>query len=62
MKINIPYDTFKDRTFFKHPSLQGTHVDIGNGIFTIMFPNDGHSPQHNMEKSELIKITIKISI
>jgi biofilm protein TabA len=63
MKINIPYDPEKDRTFFKNPSSQGTHVDIGNGVFAIMFPEDGHGPQHFVEKPELIKkITIKVSI
>lgn len=63
MEINIPYDDVKDRTFFKSPSTQGTHVDIGNGIFAILFPEDGHGPQHYVGKPELIKkITIKVSI
>lgn len=63
MCINIPYDKSKDRTFYKKPSQQGTHIDIGNGIFAIMFPEDGHSPQHFVEKPKLIKkITIKVSI
>lgn len=63
MEVNIPYDSVKDRTFFKSPSAQGTHVDIGNGIFAIMFPEDGHGPQHYVGKPELIKkITIKVRI
>lgn len=63
MNVNIPYDESKDRTFFKDPSPQGTHVDIGNGIFAIMFPEDGHGPQHMVgEKKEIKKITIKVSI
>ena len=63
MEVNIPYDTIKDRTFFKKPSMQGTHVDIGNGIFAIMFPGDGHGPQHYVTRPEVIKkITIKVSI
>lgn len=63
MNVNIPYDKSKDRTFFKDPSSQGTHVDIGNGIFAIMFPEDGHGPQHKVVKKEVIKkITIKVSI
>ena len=62
MQVNIPYEEKKDRTFYKSPSQQGTHVDIGNGIFAIMFPEDGHSPQHYVNKPEFIKkITIKIS-
>ena len=37
MNINIPYDKSIDTAYFKNPSKQGTHVDIGNGIFAIMF-------------------------
>lgn len=63
MSVNIPYDESKDRTFFKDPSKQGTHIDIGNGIFAIMFPEDGHGPQHKIGETEMIKkITIKVSI
>ena len=63
MSINIPYDESKDRTFYKDPSPQGTHVDIGNGIFAIMFPEDGHGPQHYVDQPQLIKkITIKVAI
>lgn len=63
MEINIPYDAEKDRTFYKSPHKQGTHVDIGDGIFAIMFPEDGHGPQHYVGKPELIKkLTIKVSI
>lgn len=63
MNINIPYDEAKDRTFYKDPSPRGTHVDIGEGIFAIMFPEDGHGPQHYIDKPETIKkITVKIAI
>lgn len=63
MKVNIPYEKDRDRTFYKDPSPQGVHVDIGNGIFAIMFPGDGHSPQHFVNGPELIKkITIKVSV
>jgi len=63
MEVNIPYDENKDRTFYKNPHPLGTHVDIGDGIFAIMFPEDGHGPQHYVNQPELIKkVTIKISI
>lgn len=63
MTVNIAYDKLKDRTFFIDPSKQATHVDIGNGVFAIMFPQDGHAPQHKVGKKEVIKkITIKVSI
>jgi YhcH/YjgK/YiaL family protein len=63
MNVNIPYEEENDRTFYKDPIAQGTHVDIGNGIFAIMFPEDGHSPQHFISHPELIKkATVKVSI
>ena len=63
MDVNIPYDSENDRTFYKNPHKQYTHVDIGNGIFAIMFPNDGHAPQHYIDTPELIKkVTVKVSI
>jgi len=55
MEVNITCDSVKDRTFFKSPSKQSTHVDIGDGIFAIMFPEDGHGPQHYVGKPEFIK-------
>ncbi|MFH1728556.1 MAG: YhcH/YjgK/YiaL family protein [Pseudomonadota bacterium] len=62
MDVNIEYDHDKDRTFFKNPS-QNTVVDIGNQIFAIFFPDDGHSPQHFIKEPSLIKkITIKVKI
>lgn len=63
MDVNIPYDVEKDRTFYKNPHKLSTHVDIGNGFYAIMFPGDGHGPQHYVEKPELIKkVTVKVSI
>jgi YhcH/YjgK/YiaL family protein len=64
MAVNIPYDEVKDRTFYKNPDpVVGTEITIGNGYFGIMFPQDGHSPQHLVGKSEIIKkITIKVAI
>jgi biofilm protein TabA len=63
MEVNIPYSEENDRTFYKNPHSQSVSVDIGNGIFVIMFPEDGHSPQHYLIEPELIKkITIKVSI
>lgn len=63
MEVNIPYSEENDRTFYNNPHAQSVNVDIGNGIFAIMFPEDGHSPQHYVNEPELIKkITIKVAI
>lgn len=62
MRIHIPYDPVRDRTFYINPT-QITSVDIGDGIFAIMFPNDGHSPQHFIIHPEMIKkITVKVTV
>ena len=61
--VYIPYEKEFDCTFYIKPSAQGTYVDIGKGIFAIMFPEDGHSPQHYINQPETIKkITVKVSI
>ena len=54
MEINIPYEEGKDRTFYKCPN-STTHVDVGNGFFAIMFPDDAHGPQHYIDKPEADK-------
>lgn len=62
MSIISDYDEVKDRAFYINPS-QITSVDIGQGIYAIFFPEDTHSPQHYINKPELIKkITVKVSI
>jgi len=61
MNIRTPYDIKNDVTFYTKPHKQGSHVDIGNGFFTIMFPQDGHNPQLFIDNPQIIKkITIKI--
>lgn len=63
MDINIPYNAKEDRTFYRKPHRNLNYIDIGYGVFAIMFPADGHGPQHFVTKSELIKkITIKVSV
>lgn len=62
MKLYFDYDPLKDRVFYINPS-QSTYIDIGSGIFAIMFPDDAHSPKHCISIPQLIKkITIKVKI
>ena len=61
MNVSVPYDQKKDVTFYTNPHKQGLEVDIGNGFFAIMFPQDGHNPQLFIDNPQIIKkITIKI--
>ena len=60
MVINIPYEKKNDCTYYTEPK-QNINFDIGDGIFCIFFPKDGHSPQHCIKEPEWIKkITIKV--
>lgn len=63
MDVKIPYDEASDSTYYEHPTDIGTEIIIGDGQFGIMFPQDGHSPQHLVGNSEVIKkVTVKVSI
>ena len=57
------YDEKNDRTYYKLSSSISNHVNIGGGIFGVMFPSDGHAPQFAVGHAEIIKkITIKVRI
>lgn len=63
LDIKTPYDKKRDCTIFVNPTANPGCVDIGNNTFAIMFENDGHSPKHCVDVSQLIKkITIKVSL
>lgn len=58
-----PYNPSKDVLMFSNDIVKETDLIIGNGIFAVFFPEDGHSPQHFVGQPELIKkITIKVRI
>lgn len=63
MTIKTPYDEESDAIFFENPIPHVSEVVIGDGVFAIMFPQDGHACQHVVERSEIIKkLVIKVSI
>ncbi|MGZ3756166.1 MAG: YhcH/YjgK/YiaL family protein [Mucilaginibacter sp.] len=56
------YDKIKDVTFYKMIERQG-EVVIGNGVFSVFYPEDAHAPVFCVNTPELIKkIVIKVSI
>jgi len=56
------YDPVKDVTFYRMIERQG-EVVIGNGIFSVFYPEDAHAPVFCAKSPELIKkIVIKVSI
>jgi len=56
------YDPGKDVTFYRMIERHG-EVVIGNGIFSVFYPEDAHAPVFCAKSPELIKkIVIKVSI
>ena len=63
MAVKTPYNEQTDATFYENPTPYGCEIIIGNGNFSIMFPQDGHACQYYVDKCELIKkIVVKVII
>ena len=63
----IPYSEEKDIAFYKPIDLDdmvsGVDLVIGDGFFTVLFPQDGHMPQISIGESQNIKkIVIKVKV
>lgn len=63
MDVKTPYNEQNDATFYENPSPYGGEIIIGNGNFSIMFPQDGHACQYFVGRCEKIKkIVVKVNI
>lgn len=63
MIIKTPYDEEDDAIFYEKPILHLSEVVLGDGMFAIMFPQDGHACQYYVDKCETIKkIVVKVKI
>ena len=63
MVIKTPYDEENDAIFYEKPIAHLSEVLLGDGVFAIMYPQDGHACQYFVEKCETIKkIVIKVKI
>ncbi|WP_108869577.1 YhcH/YjgK/YiaL family protein [Aquimarina aquimarini] len=61
LKLTHEYNPVKDVSYYGKTSLDVNQVDIGNGVFAIMFPSDAHSPQKFIVEPQVIKkATIKV--
>ena len=59
----VDYDKEKDIAFYDYEINKASYVNIGDGVFSIFFPWDAHSPQYIVNNVvTLKKITIKIKI
>lgn len=63
MDVKSPYDAENDAIFYEQPIAHCSEALIGDGVFAIMYPQDGHACTYYVEKCETIKkIVIKIKI
>lgn len=63
MEIKTPYDQENDAIFYEKPINHVSEALLGDGVFAIMFPQDGHACTYYVDKCEIIKkIVIKVAI
>lgn len=64
LRKRTEYDEENDIIFYHSPKIiRCGDIIIGNGFFTILFPNDAHEPQHFVDEAQIIKkITIKVRV
>lgn len=57
----LPYDDVRDAAFYHDDGGKASEVLLGDGMFAIFFPQDGHEPQLAVaEPCEVKKIVVKI--
>lgn len=63
MAIKTPYDAENDAIFYEKPIAHSSEALLGDGVFAIMFPQDGHACTYYVDKCETIKkIVVKVKI
>jgi biofilm protein TabA len=62
LNIQEPYDEAKDVVFYKVPDKINT-VKLSEGMFCILFPQDGHMPCCQLAgPCEVLKVVVKVKI
>ncbi len=58
-----PYNEEKDAAFYKEATVKPQELIIGNGYFTILFPQDGHMPQMCVKEPTAVKkVVVKVKL
>lgn len=61
LKEAKPYNKEIDATFYEEVEVKPQELQLGNGYFAILFPQDGHMPQLCVEKPcKVKKVVIKV--
>jgi YhcH/YjgK/YiaL family protein len=62
LNIEEPYDEAKDVVFYEVPEKINT-IKLSEGMFCILFPQDGHMPGcYSAGPSEILKVVVKVKI
>ena len=63
MTVKTPYDEENDGLYYENPIRHVSEALLGDDVFAVMFPQDGHACTYYVEKCEKIKkIVVKIAI
>ena len=63
MTIKTPYDNENDAIFYEQPIAHVSEALLGDSVFAVMFPQDGHACTFLVDKCEKIKkIVVKVKI
>ena len=63
MSVKTPYDEENDAIFYEQPIAHVSEALLGDGVFAIMYPQDGHACTFFVDKCETIKkIVVKVKI
>lgn len=63
LKETKPYNEEQDAAFYEEAAFKPQNLLIGNGYFTVLYPQDGHMPQLCVsEPNKVKKVVIKVKI
>lgn len=63
LKETKPYNKEIDAAFYEEEGAKPQELQLGNGYFAILFPQDGHMPQLCVSKPEKVKkVVIKVKL
>lgn len=58
-----PYNEEKDAAFYEEVAFKPQELLIGNGYFTVLYPQDGHMPQMCINEPQKVKkVVVKVKL
>lgn len=64
LSVSNEYDESRDVMFFHTPAYPLNSIQLSKGKFTLLYPNEAHSPQmnYNDNSCEVKKVVVKIKV